>query len=281
LKNALKGLKKPAVAPTAPAPSSGNPMLAGLSSVKLKSASARPPVSKPSDPQAVLLTELHAQIARMNAGGSATTPDPASAPVPDPASAPADPASAPVPDPASATPVNDDDEKSDIKGLTKGDVKKIEEQIAMGKETYANMAEVGISEKKYKKYKVAKGTTTKDKALAVRSKIKAIIEKASSMPTYADMAKEGISERSYTEYKIENKLINIEKDKTQLFKTIDLLISLGKTSVSDIKQTAPGFKTNWMVSYRKHYKYKGKFTTANIADITARVAQHAAAAKKL
>jgi hypothetical protein len=101
------------------------------------------------------------------------------------------------------------------------------------------------------------------------------------MPTYADMAKEGISERSYTEYKIENKLINIEKDKTQLFKTIDLLISLGKTSVSDIKQTAPGFKTNWMESYRKHYNYKGKFTAANIADINQRVAQHAAAAKKL
>ena len=117
--------------------------------------------------------------------------------------------------------------------------------------------------------------------MAKQDKIKAIISKAPSIPTYDDMAKEGISESAYTTYKINNKMINMTQDKTQLFKTIDLLISLGKVSVAEIKQQAPGFKTNWMTAYRDHYNYKGKFTPANIADITARVVQHRAAAKTI
>jgi ACT domain-containing protein len=165
--------------------------------------------------------------------------------------------------------------------LTNGEVKKIEDQIALGKTTVADMDEAGISEKKYKKYKDAKGTTTKAKALATQNKIQAIMSKASSMPTYSDMAKEGISESAYTTYKVNNNMINMAQDKTQLFKTIDLLISAGKVSVSDIKQQAAGFKTNWMTAYRDHYNYKGRFSRANIDEITARAALHRAAAKKI
>ena len=102
--------------------------------------------------------------------------------------------------------------------MLKGEVKKIEEQITLGNDTVAGMKAIGISEKKYKKYKDAKGTTTKDKGLSTQEKIKDILAKAKGQTvSYVDMASEGISERAYTKYKVENKLLSVKNDKTPLF----------------------------------------------------------------
>ena len=133
------------------------------------------------------------------------------------------------------------------------------------------MKAIGISEKKYKKYKDAKGTSVKDKGLSAQEKIKDILSKAKGQTvSYVDMASEGVSERAYTKYKVENNLLNVKNDKTPLFKMIDEIIASGNTSLSQIKTINPNFKQNWMTAYRDHYGYVGKFTNSELSEISER-----------